>query len=370
MSDPQIGAAPDPDRASLARFLEGRIPPGLRVVAPDSLASLLGELSPPDPAALPDWAVLRVPEAKGFPIALLRRLLTETTPVFANAAFVVFARQPTFGLTNQRNAGPVRILAEQAAGERPAMPPREEEQAPDEPRPRVSPPPRSGLPAAERPRLPSARPPDAAPPAAGPEAKPASAGASPPPALRPTPQAVAGWGGMPARVAALLGDAAGRRVAALGRGALDLAAASLPPATPVSDGAAGLPEACFDAALVLPPDAAPAPFAEAARLLRPGGTAIVVAENAGSLGRRLAVALGRAVPPGGASAAALRGAAHAAGLVPIHLEGHSLDTWRATAEAPPPGLDPAEPAAALLEEAGQDAGPRHAAWLILLARMP
>ena len=152
--------------------------------------------------------------------------------------------------------------------------------------------------------------------------------------------------------------------------AMEMALASLPPATMLFNGAEELPESCLDAALLLPGDAAGVEAARLARLLRPGATALVLVENADSLGRRLAQALGRATVPTGTTAEALRGAAHAAGLVPLHLEGYSLDTWRATADAPPHGLGPMDAAAALLEEAGQDAGPRHAAWLILLLRKP
>ncbi|WP_159348470.1 hypothetical protein [Roseomonas harenae] len=79
---------------------------------------------------------------------------------------------------------------------------------------------------------------------------------------------------------------------------------------------------------------------------------------------------GRPAPRTGISAAALRGALHAAELLPLRLEGHSLDTWRATADAPPAGLAADDAASALLEEAGEAAGPRHAAWLLCLARRP
>ncbi|MBI0535429.1 hypothetical protein D9599_07590 [Roseomonas sp. KE2513] len=183
-----------------------------------------------------------------------------------------------------------------------------------------------------------------------------------------------GWGGLPLRVEALLSPLQGRRIGAAGAHAngtaMALAAASLPPAAMLFSAAGDLPEAALDAALLLTEDDPGTVAVRIARLLRPGGLALLVAENAGSLGRRLATALGRPVPPGGSTAEALRGAAHAAGLQPLRLEGHSLDAWRATADAPPYGLGPVDAAAALLEEAGQDAGPRHAAWLLLLARKP
>jgi hypothetical protein len=185
----------------------------------------------------------------------------------------------------------------------------------------------------------------------------------------PEPQATA-WGALPARVAALLGDCAGRRVG-VGPDAAGLARASLPPSALQSDLAPALPDGVLDAALLHPTqDSLADELAEAARALRPGGLALVVAENAESLGRRLAAALGRPAGPPGLAAAAIRGALHAAGLVPLRLDGHSLDAWRATADTPPPGLAPHEPAAALLEEAGGAAGPRHAAWILLLARKP
>jgi len=179
----------------------------------------------------------------------------------------------------------------------------------------------------------------------------------------------AGWGGLPARIATLLGDGAGRRAVAFGD--TSLAAASLAPSTLLSDAAEELPDACFDLAILSGPgNGLASDAARAMRLLRPGGMALVAVENADSLGRRLAAALGRPAAPGGASAAVLRGALHAAGLIPLRLEGHSLDAWRALADAPPSGLGADDPAAALLEEAGEAAGPRHAAWLLCLARKP
>lgn len=441
--------AADPAWAGTARFLEGRVPPGLRIVAPDSFASLLGTPAEPDPAILPDWAV--VPATDGPPVALIRRLLAETTPVYANDGYVVFARRPTFGLADMRSAGPVRALAERAASDPPprpsppaatpvlaaatvpppppapapsfleaspprairtpeaAMTPIQAPRAADIPRStlppealalqvlaprpepavepqRPAPPP---LPAAAAPAIPPRAPqPDAARPAAPEAPRPAEAASSVLKVSRPAPPVAAppvapelpppvrtvgggtGWGALPARVAALLGDVIGRRVAT-GRDADGLAAASLPSSALLSNLAPGLPDGTFDAALLRPtPDLLAPELAEAARALRPGGLALVVAENAESLGRRLAAALGRPAPPPGLVAATIRGAVHAAGLVPLRLDGHSLDSWRATAEAPPAGLAPSDPAAALLEEAGEAAGPRHAAWILLLARKP
>ncbi|WP_458096483.1 hypothetical protein [Roseomonas sp. WA12] len=431
--------AADPAWTGAARFLEGRVPPGMRVVAPDAFAPILGASSDPDPAILPDWAV--VPARGGPPAAFIRRLLAETTPVFANDGYVVFARRPTFGLADMRNAAPVRALAERAASEPPqpaaaptpatapasppppapsyneASPPRairlpEAAMAPilpirspdipratlppearalqvpsrsPEPPPaiRAVPPP---LPTAAAPViLPRSLPPEAIRPIVA-EAPRAAAPIVPPPVPEPprpvpaampepqapSPAATSGtpWGTLPARVTTLLGDCAGRRVG-IGGDADGLARASLPPSALRSDLATALPDGVLDAALLHPDQASLADqLAEAARALRPGGLALVVAENAESLGRRLAEALGRPAAPPGLSAAAIRGAMHAIGLIPLRLDGHSLDTWRATADAAPPGLTSSDPAAALLDEAGEAAGPRHAAWILLLARKP
>ena len=412
--------AADPAWTGAARFLEGRIPPGLRVVAPQSFAPILGVLAQPDPAILPDWAVVPVAGPEGPPATLIRRLLADTTPVYANEGYVVFARRPTFGLADMRNAPPVRALAEAAASDVPrpspaptplfapaveippdppapsfleaslpqpggtpeaAMTPILAPRAPDIPRStlppeavalRVPPAPRpepamSPAPRPTPPPLPAAAPP-IGPRPVEPEAPRPARPEMPGPA--PTSGQAGSWGALPARVAALLGDCAGRRVA-LGPNTAGLAAAALPSSALLSETDPGLPAGVFDAVLLQPTEASLAPgLAEAARVLRPGGLALVVAENAESLGRRLAAALGRPVPPPGLAAAAIRGALHAAGLVPLRLEGHSLDAWRATAETPPAGLAPPDPAAALLDEAGEAAGPRHAAWLLLLARKP
>ena len=102
------------------------------------------------------------------------------------------------------------------------------------------------------------------------------------------------------------------------------------------------------------------------RCLAPSGCLLIVAENAASLGRRLAVAAGRPVA-GGVSLGTLLAALRAAGLRPLHAEGHSLDPWRAWADAAP-AHQAAGVGAAALDEAGRAAGPDHAAVLIVVAR--
>ncbi|HEY8612218.1 MAG TPA: hypothetical protein VIL69_13090 [Roseomonas sp.] len=413
--NPDDDVAADPAWTGAARFLEGRVPPGLRVVAPGSFAPVLGALAEPDPAALPDWAVVATGAPNALPHALLRRLLAETTPVYANEGYVVFARRPTFGLADMRNAAPVRALADGTAADlapslspppgpsflnaslprateppeaamAPLVPPR----APGIPRATLPPealalqvplsaqragpampPATPPLPRPTVPPLPAAAPPNVSPALEiPPPAPPASA-----PDLRrpaPAPASGTGWGNLPARVTSLLGTGAGLRVVALGAaGAAGLATGSLASSALVSEAADDLPASAFDAALILPASTSiAAELAMATRLLRPGGLALLIAENADSLGRRLTAALGRPAATPGLTATAIRGALHATGLIPLRLEGHSLDAWRATSESPPTGLAPADPAAALLEEVGEAAGPRHAAWLLFLARKP
>ncbi|MFC7734447.1 hypothetical protein ACFQX4_01085 [Roseomonas sp. GCM10028921] len=331
---------------------------------------MTGPLTPTDPALLPDWAVVATTEAGSLPGALLRRLLAETTPVYANEGCVVLARRLTFGLADLRNTAPVRALADvTASGSAPppfAGPGAAKARAPGSALPpeatiMPSAPPRA--PEIPKATLPPETPRIAAPPAPVPQPQSPPSNAAVAPA-----RGAAGWGGLPARIALLLGETAGRRVAAIGHSQA-LAAAALPPSALLSAEGPQLPPACFDFALVLAAAEPPArDLAEAARLLRPGGLVLAVAENADSLGRRLAAALGRPAATPGLSAAALRGAAQAAGLLPLRLEGHSLDAWRAYSDAPPAGLLPDAPAAALLEEAGEAAGPRQAAWQLLLAR--
>jgi len=391
-SAPRAGT--DASWAGAARFLEGRVPPGLRVVAPSGFQPLLGPLAEPDPAALPDWAVVAVAAPGTVPPRLVRRLLAETTPVYANEGYVVFARRPTFGLANMRDTVPVRRLAETAAAEEasaaPAGPTLLEASTPKASAPpeaamvptalSASPGiPRGGLSPealAQQVPVPPARslpPPSVVLPSPEPVTTPAAPPQPPaepaPPAAEPAaPPTDEAWGTLPARVAALLAPAAGLRVAAIGPAARRLAEAALPPSAVLAAAGEGSPEGAFDAVLLLPqPGTAGPETALAARLLRPGGRVLAVAENAESLGRRLAAALGRAPGPPGLPAAALRGAVHAAGLAPLRLDGHALDPWRATSDAPPEGLAPQDPAAALLEEAGEAAGPRHAAWLLFLA---
>ncbi|MBP0446194.1 hypothetical protein J8J14_15580 [Roseomonas sp. SSH11] len=398
--NPGENPANDPAWAGAARFLEGRVPQGQRVVAPGSFTPVLGEVAAPEPDPLPDWAVVPTGGAAAFPGALVRRLLAETTAVYANDGYVVFARRPTFGLADMRNAPPVRALADRTRAEaepKPAAAPGptlieaslpKAGQPPEASITPLTPPKAPGIPRATLPpealalRVPAppARPepsPAAAPPAAAPlpaALPPSLAPAPPPPAPAAGPPAPVarrdtGWGTLPSRIAALLGPGPGRRLAALGTGSMELAAAAMGPAALLADAAEPQPENCFDAVLLLPDATSLAPdLASASRLLRSGGVALVVAENAESLGRRLAAALGRPADSAGLSAAAIRGALHAASLSPLRLEGHSLDAWRASGDQPPAGLAPSAPAAALMEEAGEAAGPRHAAWLLFLAR--
>jgi hypothetical protein len=444
---PDIGGTDDvntdPAWSATARFLEGRVQAGMCVVAPEEFVPVVGPLSSPEPGTPPDWAVVSLQDPDTLPRPLLRLLLAETTPVYANDRYVVFARRPTFGLADMRSSPSVRMLGEyatspvqppaprlpetgQPGGAQPpeaamapltvpqapsipratlppeaAMAPLSVPQAPSIPRATLSPeaamaplsvpqapsipratlppealglslPPRAALPTSlpPRPTVPPAEPvPPAAfePPAGSPTPAPPP-GTEPHLAKHPT-----AWGGLPARVAFMLGEGRGERVVTLG--GAGLATAALAASALISEGSEALPELSFDRAILLPQGHEAATdlatkLALAARLLRSGGTALVVAENAASLGRRLAAALGRPPAPGGITEAAIRGALQAAGLMPLRLEGHSLDAWRATADAPPPGLSDTDPAAALLDEAGEAAGPRHAAWLLFLARKP
>lgn len=167
----------------------------------------------------------------------------------------------------------------------------------------------------------------------------------------------------------MLGNTPVWTVATFGDAAL--ATAAFPPSVTIhaSDAVPAPPDGSVHLALIVDPEAEALTdaLARAARLLRPDGLALVVVDNADSLGRRLVRALGRGAE-GGVTAARLRAAARAAGFRPGLLEGFSLDPWRAGADAPPAELM-AGAAAALLEAAGRDAGPDHAARLLLVARL-
>ncbi len=141
----------------------------------------------------------------------------------------------------------------------------------------------------QRPALPSSLPPWIAVSTPRPSAASEPGIATPPLPAAPRPTAATAWGGLPARIAELLGDCAGRRVAAFG--GTGLAAASLAASALVSDAAQDLPEACFDVAILTADGSLAADAARAARLLRPGAQVLAVVENADSLGRRLAAAL-------------------------------------------------------------------------------
>ncbi len=430
----------DPAWSAAARFLEGRIAPGQRVTAPPAFARLTGPLAPPDAATLPDWAVIHKGELDAVPAPLLRQLMAQSTPVFANDVFVIFARRPTFGLTNQRGSVHVNALVERlaslgASDPRPVPPSPPAAGSPPSAAP-SSPPPWASAPMAPAPPPPSpgAAPgwggvPSAAPPAPVPGAADTPSWALPPPAgdrpawasaptgmpratpaSRATPAAPPVWpaspapvatgdagpprpfGGMPPEAAALRGGtpsvgderpAPTNRSAPVASGTLATRlAAMLPGPAPrhaAELGGGGLATEAFPAATVSPEGAndavvlrvtdvgAMGPGIEAGlRRLGPSGHLLVVAENAASLGRRLARGAGRPTT-GGVTLADLLAALRAAGLRPARAEGHSLDAWRAWSDEPPAHQASGDGAAAL-EEAGRDAGPDHAAFLLVAAR--
>lgn len=106
--DPEPASFPTTDRAwaEVVDFLRERCLPGERILAPAAFAGQLPQCSavPPAPGeAPPDWVVVRkgglVRLGRGF----LRRLNAEAQPVFVNAQFVVWAREPSFGLVEQRH---------------------------------------------------------------------------------------------------------------------------------------------------------------------------------------------------------------------------------------------------------------------------
>ncbi|WP_426957786.1 hypothetical protein [Muricoccus radiodurans] len=420
--DSSVAEASAEDTAALAvvGFLSGRIPAGARVATPARIRVLLGDVTPPDASALPDWAVVDRDRPDELPLPLLRQLLAQSTPVYVNEAFVVFARRRTFGLTDQRDTPEIQALAARIAGLGSAAPlpspaptlvdasapasavPLEAPSASDtaaRPSPSfeeasspLAAPSSMGIPDAGL--LPSSRPillpPEAlavprsvAPPLASPEppsppcrltVEPAAV-TSPAAPPRPTlPAASPPWAsgaapplpGLPARVAALLGACPARDTAVIGNGALAEALPAGATVRPFEPGAP-LPAGAFDLVLLADPgpDDLAAALAETHRLLRAEGVLLVITENADSLGRRLARTVGREAR-GGLSAARLRAALRAASFRPVLLEGFSLDTWRAEADTAPPALLN-DTAGALLEQAGRDAGPDHAAQLLLLA---
>ncbi|WP_376090531.1 hypothetical protein ACE7GA_20005 [Roseomonas sp. CCTCC AB2023176] len=324
MSDDLLSA--DPNWAGVARFLEGRIARGQRVTAPIPFERVTGPLSAPDPGAVPDWAVVHKGQLAEYPQPVLGRLASEATPVFANDVFVVFARRPTFGLRSQRSSVHVNALFERLremgldVTDVPAAPPKPLHPAPE--------------PTGALPTLP-------------PEALALASPPAPRPAIETAPE------GLRTQAAALLALRPEARVAGVGL-------------------AIGLGSAIEDpgqADAIVLRVRTPADLGALDRLReagRPAAPVLIVADNARSLGRRLARAAGRAATDG-VALPELLGALRAAGLRPGRAEGFSLDPWRAAADAPPPDQRPGSPGGDVLDQAGRDAGPDHAALLLVLA---
>lgn len=115
--DPPGFPAGDPLWAETATFIRQRRLPGERVLAPRAFATLLDDCvsALPEDVA-PDWTVLRKSAMAGLGHPRLRDLARNATPVFANAEFVVWVRQPGFGMVDLRGTPEVRAMLRDVEG--------------------------------------------------------------------------------------------------------------------------------------------------------------------------------------------------------------------------------------------------------------
>lgn len=115
--DPRAFPASDPAWAETAEFIRQRRLPGETVLAPASFGKVLEGCAAALPEeARPDWAVVRKSAMAGLGHPRLRELALDTTPVFANAEFVVWARQPSFGMVDLRGTPEVRAMLRDIEG--------------------------------------------------------------------------------------------------------------------------------------------------------------------------------------------------------------------------------------------------------------
>lgn len=116
---PEPGAFPtgDPLWEEAAGFVRQRRLGGERVLAPASFATILdGCVTALPEEETPDWAVVRKSAMAGLGHHRLRDIAWNTTPVFANAEFVVWARRPSFGMVDLRGTPEVRAMLRDIEG--------------------------------------------------------------------------------------------------------------------------------------------------------------------------------------------------------------------------------------------------------------
>ncbi|MBI0434058.1 hypothetical protein [Roseomonas sp. KE0001] len=114
-ADPPDFPAGDPLWEDAAGFLLERVLPRDRILAPALFAARLPDIipyarPPGDGAEAWDWVVVSKERLPALGGAFLRNLAATATPVFANALFVIWARQPSFGLVDRRDTPEVAAL--------------------------------------------------------------------------------------------------------------------------------------------------------------------------------------------------------------------------------------------------------------------
>jgi pimeloyl-ACP methyl ester carboxylesterase len=117
--EPEDFPVEDPLWTEAAGFLAERALPEDSILAP---AAFRGEVPPfddyasCDPALRYDWVVLHKDSMAALGPAVLRAMARECTPVFANAQFIIWARQPSFGLLDLRDQPEVEAVMRDLTG--------------------------------------------------------------------------------------------------------------------------------------------------------------------------------------------------------------------------------------------------------------
>lgn len=117
--EPEHFPAEDPLWQETARFLAERAVPEDRILAPSTFREALppfDDYAACDPEAEYDWVILHKGRMPALGPKILSELAKNSTPVFANALFIIWARYPSFGLVDLRDQPEVEAVTRDLTG--------------------------------------------------------------------------------------------------------------------------------------------------------------------------------------------------------------------------------------------------------------